>query len=31
MDIDGKFQPLEVTDDQRRSLYFIVISARKMR
>jgi hypothetical protein len=34
-DIDGKFQPgqewsLEVTDDQRRSLYFIVISARKM-
>jgi hypothetical protein len=34
-DIDGKFQPgqewtLEVTDAQRRSLYFITISAKKM-
>jgi hypothetical protein len=34
-DIDGKFQPgqewsLEVTDTQRRPLYLIVISARKM-
>jgi hypothetical protein len=35
-DIDGKFKPghewsLEVTDDQRRPLYFIVISAKKMK
>ena len=35
-DIDGKFQPgqewsLEVTDAQRRSLYFINISAKKMK
>jgi len=35
-DIDGKFQPgqewgLEVTDAQRKSLYFINISAKKMK
>jgi hypothetical protein len=35
-DIDGKFQPgqewtLEVTDSQRRSLYFINISAKQMK
>jgi hypothetical protein len=35
-DIDGRFQPgqewtLEVTDDQRQSLYFINISAKKMK
>jgi hypothetical protein len=33
-DIDGKFRPgqewtLEVTDEQRRPLYFIVVNARK--